>query len=82
MSPPSEVKAGLPTGPLDRAVLTVHGHGLEDLAVITNGSEHAADFQKPGQIDLVHRAVGERQPNPALSERLSVGGGGTRWIHD
>ncbi len=69
-------------GPLDRAELTVHGDGLEDHAVITDRSEHAAGLKQPGQIDLVHRAVGERQPNPALSERLNVGDGGTRWIHD
>ncbi len=70
------------TGPLDRAELTVHGDGLEDLAVITNRSEHAADLQKPGQIYFVHRAVGERQSNPALSERLNPGDGRTRWVHD
>ena len=69
------------TGPHDGAELRVYSHGLEDIVVVTDRREYAAGLQQPGQIDLVHRAIAEGQPKPALRARLDLDDRCTGSVH-
>jgi hypothetical protein len=59
-----------PAGPLERAELTIHRDGPEELGVVADLREDAAGLQEVGQIDLVDCAVAEREPHPSAVERL------------
>jgi len=64
------------SGPLDRPELPVHGDGFEGRSIVPNRSEHASGGEERGEVNLVHCAVAERQPNPVPREGLDLGDGG------
>jgi hypothetical protein len=68
-------------GPHDRSELTIHGDGRENVPLVPDLREDSAGLEHASQIDLVYGAISERQPEPALRERLDLGDGSTRCVH-
>jgi len=68
-------------GPDDRAELDVHGDSIEDLSVITDRRENAADLEQTRQIDIVDRTVSESQPQPSLGKRLDLRDVSAGFVH-
>lgn len=69
------------TGPDDGAELAADGDSLEDVAIVADRAEHAADLQQIREVDLVHGAVAEGQPKPMAGEGFNLSDRCTRRVH-
>ena len=68
-------------GPFDGPELRVHRDGFECRSIVTNRSEHAAGREERRKVDLMNRAVAERQPDPMPRKGLDLGDGGAGAGH-